>query len=65
MTCRSHGRRRQGALRFGGTALLAKDEVFTVCCALVEAERLLEVAAPSISAAAAAPRELLEARLAG
>ncbi len=65
MTCRSHGRGRQGALRFAGSAVLAKDEVFAVCCALAEAERLLEAAAPSAGAAAAAARELLEARLAG
>jgi hypothetical protein len=65
VTCRSHRLRRQGALHFSGSAVLAKDEVFAVCCALAEAERLLEAAAPSVGAAAAAARELLEARLAG
>ena len=61
MTCRSHGLRRPGALRFAAAAVLAKDEVIAVCCALAEAERLLETAAPSVGEAVAAARELLEA----
>jgi hypothetical protein len=66
VTCRWHGpRRRPGALRFAAAAVLAKDEVFTVCCALAEAEGLLAAAAPSVGEAVAAARELLEARLAG
>jgi hypothetical protein len=44
---------------------LAKEEVFSLCCTLAEAERLLSGAAPSVGAAAASARELLEARLAG
>jgi hypothetical protein len=38
--------------------------VFALCCTLAEAERLLMSAAPSVGAAAASARELLEARLA-
>jgi hypothetical protein len=64
VTPRSHGLRRR-ALQFSDAAVLAKDEVFAVCCTLADAERLLEAAAPSVGAAAAAARELLEARLAG
>jgi hypothetical protein len=44
---------------------LAKEEVFAVCCALAEAERLLGALAPSVCAQAVSARELLEARLAG
>jgi hypothetical protein len=57
-------RRSARSLHFGRTAVLAKEEVFAVCCTLAEAERLLMSAAPSLCAAAASARELLEARLA-
>ena len=65
MNCHSHAPRSRRPLRFGRTAVLAKEEVFSLCCTLAEAERLLSGAAPSVGAAAASARELLEARLAG
>jgi hypothetical protein len=61
---RSPAPRSVRSLRFGRTAVLAKEEVFAVCCTLAEAERLLVSAAPSVCVAAASARELLEARLA-
>lgn len=64
MNGRSPVRRSARSLYFGRTAVLAKEEVFAVCCTLAEAERLLMSAAPSVGAAAASARELLEARLA-
>ena len=45
MNGRSPVRRSARSLYFGRTAVLAKEEVFAVCCTLAEAERLLMSAA--------------------
>jgi hypothetical protein len=52
-------------VRFGRAAVLAKEEVLVVCCILADVEARLAGQAPSVCEAAAAARELLEARLAG
>jgi len=63
--CRSHTPwPARSPLRFGATAVVAKDELLALCCTLAEVERLLAASDPLASAEVAAARQRLEGRLA-